>query len=105
VAGPLRGAPPPGHLRARGDARGGAATSGVSYVHVAHGDVGVLTEVHARGGAPAGESSGAALADLRASCRLESLCHRDCVTALAVANAHDPVLLSASRDGVIKAWR
>ena len=32
-------------------------------------------------------------------------CHDDCISDLAVVEGNDPLLVSASRDGVIKAWR
>ena len=83
-------------------------SSGVSYFHQAMGDIGLLTEQHERPSlvpGDAGPQGGTVVTDMRAKNRLESLCHRDCITNLAVANLHDPVLLSASRDGVIKAWR
>lgn len=32
-------------------------------------------------------------------------CHDDCISDLAIVEGNDPMLVSASRDGVIKAWR
>jgi hypothetical protein len=81
-------------------------TTAISYVHQMQADVGVLTEHHTLVRDP--PQSGARsrpVADTRAKQRIESLCHRDCIQDMAIADQHDPVLLSASRDGIIKAWR
>lgn len=81
-------------------------TTAISYAHQMQGEVGVLTEHHTL--VPEVPRSGARsrpMADTRAKQRVESLCHRDCIQDMAVTDQHDPVLLSASRDGIIKAWR
>lgn len=88
------------------DAQQPAWTTAISYAHQMQGDVGVLTERHTL--VPVMPRIGARsrpIADVRAQQRIESLCHRDCIRDLAIADPHDPVLLSASRDGIIKAWR
>jgi hypothetical protein len=44
--------------------------------------------------------------DLGSRLRMQDTCHADCITALLAAeSAHGRMLLSASRDGVVKAWK
>ena len=60
--------------------------------------------VPARSGGSA--TAGGQVAEERAHKRLLAQCHRDAVTALAVANLPSgPVLVSGGRDGAVKAWR
>jgi hypothetical protein len=95
VCGPLRG-------RARGAE---PQAPEVCYSHHMEGSCSVITEqvVQAR---PRQNKNSSQVAEERLFRRVQAQSHRDCVTALAVANLPSgPVLLSSSRDGVIKAWR
>jgi hypothetical protein len=50
--------------------------------------------------------TGSTVSEERSLRRLQAQCHRDCITSMALAALPSgPVLLSASRDGLIKAWR
>ena len=90
----------------RGSSRGAAGSAPeVRYSQHMEGSCPVITEeiVQARHKRTASTSQ---VAEERSFRRIQAQSHRDCVTALAVANLPSgPVLLSASRDGVIKAWR
>lgn len=85
----------------------GAAGPHVRYSLRMEGSCGVISEeIAPPRPAPAGKSGGGSVAEERAQRRLLAQAHRDCVTALAmVALPNGPVLVSASRDGVVKAWR
>ena len=90
----------------RGSSRGAAGSAPeVRYSQHMEGSCPVITGeiVQARHKRTASTSQ---VAEERSFRRIQAQSHRDCVTALAVANLPSgPVLLSASRDGVIKAWR
>ncbi|GBG00520.1 phosphoinositide 3-kinase regulatory subunit 4 [Raphidocelis subcapitata] len=65
----------------------------------------VVEEVVANGGAAVQTRLDAA-SDLGSRMRMQDACHADCITALLAAEAaHGRLLLSASRDGIIKAWK
>lgn len=47
-----------------------------------------------------------AVPDLAARMRIQDACHADAITAMIAADgAHGRILLSASRDGAVKAWK
>jgi hypothetical protein len=56
--------------------------------------------------APAPQSRLDAAPDLGSRLRMQDACHADCITALLAAEStHGRMLISASRDGVVKAWK
>jgi hypothetical protein len=83
----------------------GAAGPDVRYSHHMEGSCGVIAEEIAQA-RPQRSNTGGQLSEQRAYRRLLAQSHRDCINALAIASLPSgPVLVSASRDGCIKAWR
>ena len=77
----------------------------VRYSHHMEGSCGVICE-DIRPAQPQRDPGEDQVAKERAYRRLLAQSHRDCITAMAIANLQSgPVLVSASRDGMIKAWR
>ena len=55
---------------------------------------------------PRPAATGSTVSEERSLRRLQAQCHRDCINSMALAALPSgPVLLSGSRDGLIKAWR
>jgi hypothetical protein len=85
-----------------------SASSGpdVHYSHRMEGSCGVITEEIVQPRQQQRSNGSGHVAEERAHRRLLAQSHRDCVTSLVIANLPSgPVLVSASRDGIIKAWR
>lgn len=92
-----------GHLKGNQGVVGGPD---IKYSHRTDGDATIISEdvVYSRASRNAANAN--TVAEDRAYRRLQAQSHRDCVTSMGLAAiSSGPVLLSAGRDGVIKAWR
>lgn len=78
----------------------------VRYSHTTEENRVIVREEAGASRTPRPAPTGSTVSEERSIRRLQSQCHRDCITSMALAALPSgPVLLSASRDGLIKAWR
>lgn len=92
-----------GHLKS---SQGAVEGPDIKYSQKTEGDAVILNEevVQTRASRPPTQAN--SVAEDRAYRRQQAQSHRDCVTTMALAGiSSGPLLLSAGRDGIIKAWR
>jgi hypothetical protein len=78
----------------------------VRYSHTIEENRVIVREEAGSSRGPRPAPTGSTVSEERFLRRLQAQCHRDCITSMALAIiSSGPVLLSASRDGLIKAWR
>lgn len=92
-----------GHLKGSHGVVGGPD---IKYSQKTEGDAVILSEEVVQSRASRIPTQANSVAEDRAIRRQQAQSHRDCVTTMALASiSSGPMLLSAGRDGIIKAWR